>query len=198
MHNHHLLFFDLLSIFALTYLIRIALFTVYCIIMVFHRSLSDSMSPQVSWTLLSILVDLYTAVVWMVCTCSLISKFSSPFNNPLGIVPSAPTTIGITVPFLFAIFFSSRARFRYLFLFSPSFNFILWSTRIEKSTVRQILFFSFFFPRFIFFVNSHLVWSSGRNQTTHLYFKISETFEHLILKDGFWVVHIPLARMTKY
>ena len=50
-------------------------------LMVSHWSLRDSRSPQVSWTLLSILDDLNNTVVWMVCTCPLISKSSSPFNN---------------------------------------------------------------------------------------------------------------------
>ena len=36
--------------------------------MVFHWSLSDSKSPQVSRTLLSIQVDLNTAVFWMIST----------------------------------------------------------------------------------------------------------------------------------
>ena len=42
--------------------------------MFFHRSLSDSKSPQISWTLLSILADLNNAVVWTVSTRSFISK----------------------------------------------------------------------------------------------------------------------------
>ena len=36
--------------------------------MVFHWSLSDSKSPYVSRTLLSILADLNDAIVWMVST----------------------------------------------------------------------------------------------------------------------------------
>ena len=47
--------------------------------MVFHWCLSDSKSPQVSRTLLSILNN---AVVWMVTTRPLTSKSSSLFNNP--------------------------------------------------------------------------------------------------------------------
>ena len=43
---------------------------------VFHWSLKDNKSPQVSMTLLSILADPNTAVVWMVSLLSLI--FSSP------------------------------------------------------------------------------------------------------------------------
>ena len=42
--------------------------------MVFHWSLSDSKSPQVSRTLLSILAVLKFAAVWMVSTLQVISK----------------------------------------------------------------------------------------------------------------------------
>ena len=45
--------------------------------MVFLWSLSDSKSPQVSGTLLNILVDLNNAVVSMVSICPPISNFSS-------------------------------------------------------------------------------------------------------------------------
>ena len=60
--------------------------------MVFHWSLSDSKSPQVSRTLLSILAVLNNAVVWMVSTRPPISKSSSPFSNPLVTVPNTPIT----------------------------------------------------------------------------------------------------------
>ena len=53
--------------------------------MVFHWSLIDRKSPQISRTLHSILAEL--DVFWMVSTCSLISKFSSPFTNHLEIFP---------------------------------------------------------------------------------------------------------------
>ena len=73
--------------------------------MVFHWSLSDSKSPQVSRTLLSILAVLNNVVVWMVSTRPLTSKSFSPFNSPLVTVTSAPITIGIIVTFMFHIFF---------------------------------------------------------------------------------------------
>ena len=57
--------------------------------MVFHWSLSDSKSPQVSRTLLSILAVLNNAVVWMVSTRPPTSKSSSPFSNPLVTVLNA-------------------------------------------------------------------------------------------------------------
>ena len=109
--------------------------------MVFHWSLSDSKSPQVSRTLLSILAVLNNAVVWMVSTRPPTSKSSSPFSNPLVTVPNAPITIGVIVICMFHSFFSSLARSKYLSFFSHSFCFILWSAGIAKSTILQVLFF---------------------------------------------------------
>ena len=65
--------------------------------MVSYWSLSDSKSSQVS----SILTARNNSVVLMVSTCPLVSNSSSLFTNPLGIVPSAQTTIGITASFMF-------------------------------------------------------------------------------------------------
>ena len=69
--------------------------------MVFHWSLSDSMSPQVSGTLFSILLVHNKAVVW---TVSSHPPTSGPFNNPLITVPNGQITIGIIVTFMFYIF----------------------------------------------------------------------------------------------
>ena len=110
-------------------------------LMVLHWRLSDSNSPHVSRTFLSILAVFNNAVLWMVSTRSSISKSSRPFNNPLVTVPKAPITIGIIVTFMFHSFFNSLARSRYLSLFSHSFSFILWSAGTAKSTILQILFF---------------------------------------------------------
>ena len=130
--------------------------------MVFHWRLSDSKSPQVSRTHLSILAVFNHAVVWMVSTRPPTSKSSRPFNNPLVTVPKAPITIGIIVTFMFHSFFNSLARSRYLSLFSHSFSFILWSAGTAKSTILQIFFFSFSF--FLFFsVDYYTVCSSGRD-----------------------------------
>ena len=109
--------------------------------MVFHWSLSDSKSLQISRTLLSIRAVLNNAVVWMVSTHLPTSKSSSPFNNPLVTVPKAPITIGIIVTCMFHSFCNSLARSRYLFFFSHSFSFILWSSGTAKSTMLQVLFF---------------------------------------------------------
>ena len=121
--------------------------------MVFHWSLSDSKSPQVSRTLLNILAHLSNAVVWMVSTRLPTSKSPSLFINPLMIVPRAPITIGINVTFMFHRFFNPLVRSRYLSFFSLSFNFSLWS-----AGTAQFCKFSFFF-----FVDYYKVWSSDRD-----------------------------------
>ena len=109
--------------------------------MILHWSLSNSRSPQISRTLLSILAVLDNAVVWMVFTRPPTIKSSSPFNSPLVTVPKAPITIGIIVTFMFHSFFNSLARSRYLSFFSHSFSFILWSARTAKSTILLFFFF---------------------------------------------------------
>ena len=120
----------------------------------FFWSRSDRKSPQVSRTRLRILAVLSNAVVWIVSTRPPTSKSSSPFNNPLVIVPKAPITIGTIVTFMFHSFFNSLARSRYLSFFSLSFRFILWSAETAKSIILQILF---------FFVDYYEIWSSGRD-----------------------------------
>ena len=109
--------------------------------MVFHWSLSDSKSPQVSRTRLRILAILSSAVIWIASTRLPTSKSSRPFNNPLVIVSNAPITIGTIITFMFHSFFNSLARSRYLSFFSLSFGFILWSAWTAKSIILQILFF---------------------------------------------------------
>ena len=125
--------------------------------MVSQLNLSDSKYPQVIRTLLSILTDLNNAVVWIFSFHPLISKSSSPCNNPLVTLPRAPITIGITVTFMFHRFSSSLARSKYLFLFLFSFNLTLWSAETAKSTARHVLFF------FFFVLDYYEVWSYGRD-----------------------------------
>ena len=94
--------------------IRQALFFVNCyhyllLFEFFSPALVDGFSwefewHQVSGTLLSILANLNNAVVWMVSTRPLISKFSSPCTNPLMTVQRAPITIGISNTFMVHIF----------------------------------------------------------------------------------------------
>ena len=91
--------------------------------MVFHWSQSDSKSPQVSRTLLSILAVLYNAVVWMVSIRPPTSKSSSPFSNPLVTVPNAPITIGIIVTCMFHSFFQFLSKVEVLILLFTFFQF---------------------------------------------------------------------------
>ena len=84
--------------------------------MVFHWSLSDSKSSQVSRTLLSILAVLTNAVVRMVSTRPPTSKSFSPFNKPLITVPKAPITIGLIVTFMFPSFFQFSSKVEVLIL----------------------------------------------------------------------------------
>ena len=86
--------------------------------MVFHWSLSDSKSPQISRTRPRILAVLSNAVVWIVSTRPPTSKSSRHFNNPLVIVPNTPITIGTIVTFMFHSFFCLQGRGTY-----PSFHF---------------------------------------------------------------------------
>ena len=70
--------------------------------MVFHWSLSDSKSPQVSRTRLSILAVLSDAVIWIVSTRLPTSKYSRPFNNPSVIVPKVqlvPSSLSCSTAF---------------------------------------------------------------------------------------------------
>ena len=50
--------------------------------------------------------------------------------------------------FMFHSFFNSLARSRYLFFFSLSFRFILWSAGTAKSTILQIFFFFIIIMRY--------------------------------------------------
>ena len=88
--------------------------------MAFHWSLRDKKSPQHFRTLLSILVDLKNAVNWMVSARPFISDSSTLFTIPLGIAPSEPITIGITVTLMFYSFYKFSSKSKYLSLFSFS------------------------------------------------------------------------------
>ena len=104
--------------------------------MVFYWSLSDSMSPQVSGTLLSILADLNNAVVWMVST--LTSKSSSSFINPLVTVPRAPIKIDINVTLLFHSFFNSLARYDYDYYYALVAIVVCSISSIEHATATTV------------------------------------------------------------
>ena len=104
--------------------------------MVSHWSLNDNKSPLVSKTLLNILADLKNAVIWMISTCPLIFKSSTPFTNLLRIVPSAPIIIGLTVTLIFYSLYDSLDRSRYL---SFRFLLILLSGPPERQNLQLLL-----------------------------------------------------------
>ena len=149
-------------------------------------SLNDCKSPQVSRTLLSIPADSY-AVVWMVSTCRLISKSSSPFYQSFEECPICTNHSWyhhhLHVPEFFLVLLLGLGTYPSS---SLSLIFTLSSAGKAKSTIRQVFFLSFF----SFFILLTIT-KSGRLA------KIPENFVHFILQDWFWVVHIPLVRMVK-
>ena len=115
--------------------------------MVFHWSLSDNKSPQVSRTHLSILAVLTNAVVRIVSTRPPTSKSSRPFNNPLVIVPNAPITISTIVTFMFHIFFQFSSKVEVLILLFTFFQFysvVTWDSKVDNFS--NLLFCEFFTP----------------------------------------------------
>ena len=114
-------------------------------LMVLHWSLSESKSPPVTRTLLSILADLNNAVVWMISDCPLIFNSSSPLTKPLGNVTSALIIIGITVTFMFHCFFLVFGKFQVLVSLSFRLIFTQWPAGTDKSAIWLFFFFFFFF-----------------------------------------------------
>ena len=108
--------------------------------------------PQVSRALFNTLVDLNNAVIWTVLIRPLISNSTSPLSKPLRTIPSASVTIGIIFIVMLLNFFSSLARCKHLFLFLLSLIFPLLSSETQNLFSKFSL---------LFFVNYHLVWSSG-------------------------------------
>ena len=109
---------------------------------IFHQSLSDSQSPQVSRNFINILADLNNVVVWMVPTRPPTSNYPNPFIDPLVTVHRASITIGINVTFMFHSFFNSLLRSRCLSFFSLSFKLTVWSA------ILLVLFFLLIIIRF--------------------------------------------------
>ena len=93
-------------------------------------------------TLQGILADLNCTVVCIVSILSLISSYSSLFSKFIEIVPSAPTTFGITVAFMVHKLLRAQGRYlsRYLFYLSP-FIFSLSSVKTSMYTSWYVLLF---------------------------------------------------------
>ena len=115
-------------------------------LMVFHWSLNDDKSPQISRTLLSFLVVLNNIVVWMVSTRPPTSKSSSPFTNPFVTEPKAPITIGIIVTCVFHSFFQFPSKVEVLillFVFFQFYSVVSWDSKVHNFAI-SLLFFFFF------------------------------------------------------
>ena len=108
----------------------------------------DSKFPQVSRTLLSFLVDLNNAVVWMVSTCPLFSESSSPCTSPLVTVPSALITIDIIITVMFHSFFPvlwQGLGTYFLFAFLKFYSVVSLNGKVHYSAAFFFFFFFFFF-----------------------------------------------------
>ena len=103
-------------------------------------------------TLLGILADLNNAADWMGSAHHLISKASSAFTRSLGIFPSAPITICITINFIFRSFFWLSSK---VLVFTSLFRFLLIYSLVCRVDKVHHLVGSFFFklsPHLIFWL----------------------------------------------
>ena len=130
--------------------------------MVFHWSLSDSKTSQLSRTLHSMLTVFNNAVVWILSTRLPTSKSSSPFNNPLVTIPKAHITIGIIVTFMFNSFlFQFPSKVEVLILLFTLFQFysvVSRDCKVDKFANSLFFSFSFFFFFFLLIILGLVFW----------------------------------------
>ena len=103
--------------------------------MVFQWRLSDSKSPQVSRTLLSILAVFNNAVVSMVSSCLPTSKSSRPFNNPLVTVPKAKNHNWYNCHRHVPLFFQFSSKIKVLislFTFFQFYSVVSWDSKVDN------------------------------------------------------------------
>ena len=122
-------------------------------LVVFHWILSYCTFRLVFRTLLSILADFNSDIIWIVSICPPIYNLFSLLSKSLRAVPSVVPIICITVTVTCHNFLCSLSRYKYLSLFSLSLIFTQWSARTTTSTTQQVLFFFPFFFLLFFFVN---------------------------------------------
>ena len=115
--------------------------------MVFHSILSDSQSPQVSRTLLSILAISTMLFGWFLFAF-LFPSPPVPRKNPLLTVPSEPITNGITAPFMFQFFFQFSIKvkvFISLFAFRHFYTVVSRTGKVRYSAGSFSIFFFWLF-----------------------------------------------------
>ena len=120
--------------------------------------------------------------MWMVFTCSLILKTSSPFTNHWGSYLVPQLQLVLPSPTCFIFFNCLQARSKYLYLISLSFIFTLWFVGTATSTFPQVLFFLIFI-----FGDCHYICSSDRDFLIRFYLKIKVKFVLLIILERFFV-----------
>ena len=161
--------------------------------MVSHWSLSNTKSPQVSRTLLSIQADLNSALVWMVSTRPLIYKSSSHYTNPL--VTSKTTNHNwYHNHFHVPQFFQFSRKVQVLIFFSLSFSFTPWSAGQQNPLFRKFSFFLFFSFLFFFFFFV-IITRSGRLTEIRCSIGISKSQRSLCVSfsktdSGFCIYHL--------
>ena len=84
--------------------------------------------------------------------------------------------------------FNSLAKMSYLWFFSISFNFTLWSAGTAKSTILQVL----------FFVDYYKFWLAGWDSMIRLFLKILEELVHSFFHNSSLVVHLAFFRMVTF
>ena len=108
------------------------------LLVIFHWSLSDSKSPQISMTHLSILANLNTAVVLLDTIPALISNPFCLFLSNMWTVPSSLITISITDTFMFHRFFGCPAKIK-VFVYRFAFFFTYCVVCLNSKTGRLSL-----------------------------------------------------------
>ena len=112
-------------------------------------------------------------------------------------VPSVVITIGITVTYMFYIFFQFSSKILVLISLFAFFKF--YSLVCKAGFLFFSLFLLFFlfihFFFFFFFFGYHKVWSSGRDLVICLYLKITENFVRFILLDELRIMHLLFVRI---
>ena len=138
--------------------------------------MNDSKSSLVSWTLLRILADFNSAMVWMAPILPLIFIFTESFFGSFETVSNFKLQL-IPPSLSYSTAFSSVWQDLSIWL---SFRFLLvihWNDKIHKMT-------SFFF---VFNSKSDML---GEDLVICLYLKVSENFMRLSFLDKFWFVQI--------
>ena len=157
--------------------------------MVSHWSLSDSKSPHVFMTLLSILADINNAILWMVSTRPLNSKLSSPFINSFGDSTDRTNYHWYNCHFHIPQFFQFPNKVKlliFLFVFFQFYSVVSQDSKVHNPTSSLFLM---------------TITRSGRLDEIRWSVCISKSqwsWCVSIFQVRFWVVLIPLVHMIKF